>query len=269
MSTPLRLGAFAVALLAVHGGGVVAGKAFSPDDSAPRPQAAPQADLEVLDEPVAGRQQLQFLLENDGEPLSEGDLAVVHEKRLHVIAVRDDLTGFQHVHPREVDPADQVWAAPLDLGPGRWRLYADFQETGLPASLAQADLTVPGTPSVRSHGPWEDGTTRRVDGYTVALPGELEVGGMTMLTPRITRAGRPVTPEPYLGAQGHLVVIRHETLDYLHVHPEGDTFHVEVGKPGTYELFLQFKHGGRVHTAQFTMKAHGTTEEEGGHDHGH
>jgi hypothetical protein len=33
----------------------------------------------------------------DGEPVT--DYAVKHEKELHLIAVRRDFTGFQHVHP--------------------------------------------------------------------------------------------------------------------------------------------------------------------------
>ena len=41
------------------------------------------------------------------------------------------------------------------------------------------------------------------------------------MTLRVTRGGEPVTDlQPYLGASGHLVVIRRGSLDYLHAHPE-------------------------------------------------
>ena len=76
----------------------------------------------------------------------------------------------------------------------------------------------------------------------------------------ITRGGRPVTAlQPYLGAEGHLVAIREDDLAYLHVHPLDGAgpgriaFDAELSAPGRYALFLQFKHGGRVHTGAFTI----------------
>ena len=70
----------------------------------------------------------------------------------------------------------------------------------------------------------------------------------------------PVTNlQPYLGASGHLVVLRRSDLAYLHVHPEdgaGLRFGVEVPSAGTYRLFLDFQHDGVVRTAAFTAQAH-------------
>ena len=59
----------------------------------------------------------------DGEPVTEFD--VEHEKRLHLIAVRRDFSGFQHVHP-ELDE-NGTWTSALSLTPGQWRLFADFK----------------------------------------------------------------------------------------------------------------------------------------------
>jgi oxalate decarboxylase/phosphoglucose isomerase-like protein (cupin superfamily) len=71
-----------------------------------------------------------------------------------------------------------------------------------------------------------------------------------------------VDVEPYLGASGHLVVLREGDLAYLHVHPETEAsadrqirFGVEYPSAGRYRMFLQFKHQGRVHTAAFTREA--------------
>lgn len=63
---------------------------------------------------------------------------VEHEKQLHLIAVRRDCTGFQHVHP-ELAP-DGTWSTDLDLPPGQWRLFADFKATGAHALTLGADL---------------------------------------------------------------------------------------------------------------------------------
>jgi cation transport ATPase len=68
--------------------------------------------------------------------------------------------------------------------------------------------------------------------------------------------GRPVDDlQEYLGALGHLVALRDGDLAYLHVHPDADSlsFDAEFPTPGTYRLFLQFRHGGEVRTAAFTV----------------
>ena len=62
--------------------------------------------------------------------------------------------------------------------------------------------------------------------------------------------------EDYLGAKGHLVALREGDLAFLHVHPDADRlgFMAEFPTAGAYRLFLQFKTGGRVHTAAFTQE---------------
>jgi hypothetical protein len=90
----------------------------------------------------------------------------------------------------------------------------------------------------------------------------------------VTRDGRPVTDlEPYLGAYGHLVVLRAGDLAYLHVHPEGSpgdgktnpgpdiVFYSHVPSAGRYHLYLDFKDQGVVRTAAFTMTAAGAGPE--------
>ena len=204
----------------------------------------------------------------DGHAVTDYD--VEHEKRLHLIAVRRDFSGFQHVHP-ELD-ADGVWSTGLDLTPGEWRLYADFKATGAEPVTLGADLAVAG--DYRPAPPSEEVRTARVDGYTVSLVGDLTPGTDAELTLSVTKDGRPVTDlEPYLGAYGHLVALREGDLAYLHVHPDGTpgdgetepgpdvVFYAAVPSDGGYRLFLDFKHDGVVRTAAFAL----STEES--HDH--
>ena len=77
----------------------------------------------------------------------------------------------------------------------------------------------------------------------------------------ITRDGRPVDTEPYLGAGGHLVALREGDMAFLHVHPTGDGqgvgFAATFPTAGSYRLFLQFKHEGRVQTVAFTQEVSG------------
>jgi hypothetical protein len=112
--------------------------------------------------------------------------------------------------------------------------------------------------------------TTRIGRYAVAL--STEHGRTTF---RVSLDGRPVTDlQPYLGAYGHLVVIREDDLAYLHAHPEEGpagpdvAFDVEFDEAGRHALYLDFKHGGVVRTAIFTVDAAaaGDHADEEGHD---
>jgi hypothetical protein len=221
--------------------------------------------LQLTDAQVpAGRNvPVEFTIEGpDGRAVT--DYAVEHEKRLHLIAVRRDFTGFQHLHPHLGSGGH--WAARVNLTPGDWRLFADFRAVDGPPLTLGADLAVPG-----DYQPVPSGGTARVatvDGYTVVLDGHLTAGTDTRLTARVTKDGEPVTDlQPYLGAYGHLVALRKGDLAYLHVHPDGHpgdgttrpgpdvVFYAGVPSEGTYQLYLDFRHRGVVRTAAFTLSA--------------
>ena len=199
----------------------------------------------------------------DGQPVTEFDVA--HDKRMHLIAARRDLTGFQHVHP-EVD-ADGTWRVNTPLtAPGTWRLFADFTPTGGEPVTLGLDQHVPGEFEPRPLP--APATTATVDDYTIEVAGTLTPGETSELTLTVSRDGVPVTDlDPYLGAYGHLVALREGDLAYLHVHPAGApgdgvtapgpsiSFGVEVPTAGAYRLFLDFQHAGEVRTAEFTLVA--------------
>lgn len=211
--------------------------------------------------PVAFR-----ILGPDGSPVAAYDES--HDKDLHFIAVRRDLTGFQHVHP-ELGP-DGAWRTSLALTPGQWRVFADFTPAGHDGGLTLgADLAVAGDYDPRSLPEPADAAT--VADYTVTLDGELVAGQESELTLSVSRDGQPVTDlEPYLAAYGHLVVLRAGDLAYLHVHPAGEpgdgvtepgpaiTFYATAPSTGDYRLFLDFQHEGVVRTAEFTARVAGT-----------
>jgi hypothetical protein len=187
----------------------------------------------------------------DGHPVTDYD--VQHEKRLHLVVVRRDGTGFQHVHPELA--VDGTWSTTVDLTPGAWRVYADSRPSAAEPVVLGADLLVPG--DFQPVAPRPDSRTDTVDGYTVTLDGDLTAGADAVLTPRVVLDGRDVTGElePYLGALGHLVALRRADLAYLHVHPDGLAFHTSVPSAGAYELFLDFQHGGVVRTVHLTLTA--------------
>jgi hypothetical protein len=188
----------------------------------------------------------------DGEGRPVRDFEEEHGARLHLIVVRRDLSGYQHLHPRLA--ADGTWSIAIELPqPGSYRIFADFHAGGKDLTLG-ADLLVPGHFAPRPlPAPSSTATT---DGYRVTLSAD-EPG---ILRFKVVRHGREVTDlQPYLGARGHLVALREGDLAYLHVHPEegpepgaGVSFATEIPQAGRYRLYLQFRHDGAVHTAELT-----------------
>jgi hypothetical protein len=214
-------------------------------------RAAYSISLESPKELPADAQTLQFkVLDADGEPVMAYD--VKHEKQLHLIVVdREDPRIYRHVHPAMA--TDGEWAVDLDLPSGEYRMYADTSPSGGKGQVLTADFSVEGGehPALPMADP---NTTATVDGYEISL----ETDG-PMYTFVVTQDGKPVELQPYLGAGGHLVGIRTETLDYVHAHAmnaQGGTvgFHVEVATPGIYVLHLDFQVDGKVHSATFVQR---------------
>ena len=237
-----------------------AGHAGAPEAAAVRGLAATQGDLRLTvgTEPLArgAEQQVRFqVLSEDGDPVTDYD--VVHTKRMHLIVVRRDMAGFQHLHP-ELDESGTWTAAARFDEPGEYRLFADFAHDGTQYTLA-GDLEVEGGVGARPLPPPETVATAP-GGYDVRIDaGTPRAGQGAELAFEITRGGEPVETETYLGAGGHLVALRENDLAFLHVHPEGSgvAFAAEFPSAGLYRLFLQFQHEGTVRTAEFTLRVGG------------
>ncbi|MFD4374016.1 hypothetical protein [Streptomyces sp. NPDC058486] len=210
--------------------------------------------------PPVGRSTLTFAIQ-DAAGKKVTAFTTEHGKELHFIVASRDLTVFRHLHPEKA--ADGTWTVEADLpAAGGYKAFADFKPAakGAKALTLGVDLAVPGASTPRplpAVAPTAD-----VDGYQVRLGGTLDPGKAGELRLTVTKAGKPVTDlEPYLGAYGHLVALRQGDLAYLHVHPnEGGpgpdvSFTATAPSTGTYRLFLDFQHGGKVHTAAFTVKA--------------
>jgi hypothetical protein len=186
-----------------------------------------------------------------------------HDKDLHLIVVRRDLSGFQHVHPTL--SADGTWSIPLGVpAAGQYRVFADFQPAGHQQGMTLG-VDVPASGDYQPRVLPAPARSATVDGYTVILTGDLVPGASSKLILSIAKDGRPVSDlQPYLGAYGHLVALREGDLAYLHVHPGGTpgdgrtaagpeiTFYAEVPSTGSYRLYLDFQHAGKVRTAEFT-----------------
>jgi hypothetical protein len=274
MNVPSKLAAFTAGLALLFGGAAVAGGAIGPDPSEDAPQEHTEMTSAHAPDPVRGlavaadglrvvvddpelrrgrEETLSFRIENArGETVRDFD--VEHEKRLHLILARRDLTGFQHLHPEQA--ADGSWRTPVRLDEaGSYRLFADFSHDGENQTLA-TDLRVDG-PADLLPLPEPAATGVSDGGYDVRLDaGGARPGEEADLRFTITKDGEPVRTEPYLGAGGHLVALRDGDLAFLHVHPMDGSVRFAATFPteGRYRLFLQFKHENRVHTVAFTQE---------------
>ncbi len=192
------------------------------------------------------------IVDRNGQTVRDFD--VEHTKRMHFIVVRRDMTGFQHLHPTK--NRDGTWSLPVSLpDAGAYRVFADFSVGGKAYTLA-GDIAVDG--SVRSLALPAPATSCDVDGLRVTLTeGATKAGTESALGFTVTREGRPVAVQDYLGAKGHLVALRQGDLAFLHVHPDQNRlkFMATFPSAGSYRLFLQFKTtDGRLHTAAFTQE---------------
>lgn len=188
-------------------------------------------------------------------------------KLMHFYAVRDDLTGYQHVHPTMA--ADGTWTVDLAaLDPGSHRFYTQFTADGKDGKPVTPILSVPVmVPGEYVHAPLPAASSSTVvDGYTVTLDtssGMMAGHGMP-LTVTITKDGRPVTNlQPYLESYAHLTAIHERDLAIAHLHPENPVtgtsggpeldFEASFPKAGNWRLFIQFQIDGVLHTAAITM----------------
>jgi hypothetical protein len=296
-SAPAKLAGFGAVLAVLLGGGALAGGAVGPDREEPREPAhaaAPAHPAEggghggddagarpvrglavaenglrlVVEDPELRRgrtEELRFrIVTESGRTVRDFD--VEHEKRMHLIIARRDLTGFQHLHPEQ--DADGSWRVPVTLGEaGSYRLLADFAHGDEPFTLA-GDLRVDGDADLRPL-PAPAPTSVSDGGYAVRLDaGRVRPGREADLRFTITKDGRPVDTEPYLGAGGHLVALREGDLAFLHVHPTDHAEDEQAGAAdddavgfaatfpteGRYRLFLQVRHEGRIQTVAFTQE---------------
>jgi hypothetical protein len=212
------------------------------------------------------------IIDDRGATLQQ--FATVHEKVMHVIVVRHDLTQFQHVHPIYEAKSGRFTVSDLafpDAGP--YRLFADFTPQGAMAGPDGQPLgvTVPVDLQVGDGAAYRPETlpprsdTASVGDYEVTLsrPDTLRAGAAQQLTFSIHRGGVVASDlEPYLGANGHAVVLREGDLAFIHSHALEDQsalragqlpFIVNFAEPGRYRMFVQFKHRGAVQTAAITL----------------
>lgn len=231
-------------------------------------------------------------------------------KLMHMFVVREPaLDAFAHLHPSMPDSLTFATALP-GLPAGRYRVYGDVvHETGFEQTLL-GTVELPGTSATRTgdaDDSWITGTSAVTlapgasaplgDGLTMRWVGTSSAhraGGPAGLRFAVRdAAGKPVTLEPYMGMDGHAVVMRDDGAVFVHLHPmgtiatasqqlftlreRGDTTadgHLRVAdltamremgggsevsfpyafpRSGRYHVWVQVRRGGKVRTGAFVV----------------
>jgi Cu+-exporting ATPase len=209
-----------------------------------------------------------------GEPIE--DITRSHEAWMHLIATRDDLGTFAHVHPEPTGTAGELAVDLTFPTAGRYIVNTEFRQQGQMSDVHQRQyVTVTGgapAPVILTASPREV----VVDGVRIELGGNAVVGERSDLHFEFTDAtsGEPIDNlQPFLAAAGHVVVMRADGTTFAHEHAEIEdgsgrpvfampgtrfgpelTVHARFDTAGTYQLWGQFRTAdGDVLTVPFTV----------------
>lgn len=204
------------------------------------------------------------------------DFDVVHEKKLHLLMVSKDLAWFAHEHPELQADGTMKLDVTFPAG-GPHTLYADFRPAGAPGQVIQKPIDVKGTARPMVSLQKDDlMKAKTIAGHQVRLKASsLAAGDNVKLDFLIVKDGKPVTNlAPYLGAQGHCVIISQDGSQFLHSHPEEGgahdhapgtgqhadapmpgqvSFATQFPAPGLYKVWGQFLHGKEMIIADFVV----------------
>jgi hypothetical protein len=197
---------------------------------------------------------------------------VVHEKLMHVLIVRDDLTHFAHEHP-DIGP-DGVfrfqYAFPTG---GDYHIFVDTTPRGAGTQVMMGKISVQGGRTnpfdLRRAPAASRSLVKKVEGVEIELrPGQLPARKTTGVTFHLRDAvtGQALTDlQPYLGAMGHLILIHQDGVTFVHSHPDERLpevgrngmvpFLVRFPKSGLYRGWSQFQRNGNILTSDFIVEA--------------
>lgn len=202
----------------------------------------------------------------DGGMLTPENLTIAHEKLMHLIIVREDMTHYLHLHPEyETD----AWRVLADFpAEGRYYVYVDIDAVDEGPVVLHDEITIGQEPATQNF-PQPTSKTSTLDGIAstvTAGPGFI-AGTDVMLNFQLTHNGQRIgNIAPYLGAYGHLVAFAHGQPEvYLHAHPlteeaPGDgnvQFSIAFPAAGTYTLFPQFNINNEIRTFPVTVEVTG------------
>jgi putative copper resistance protein D len=211
----------------------------------------------------------------EGRPLQQ--LAISHERILHVLIIGRDMRSFAHIHPEDAGPVTgemlkkSVFPVKFTFPKaGEYLVGVDFNAEDEFYSRTFR-LSVSGKQAM-SAAKMDFSTIKNFGEYRVRFaisPMNVKAGEETSLQYIIEKDGQPVTDlNPYLGAAMHLAVVSDDLNQYIHSHgtvpgePHAHHNHMHAKPPetfgpeidadvvfpvkGVYAIFGQLKHRDQV-----------------------
>ncbi|QAY66917.1 hypothetical protein [Paenibacillus protaetiae] len=215
--------------------------------------------------PRAGEQSRLVMSVKDKGGNAVEQFDIVNEKLIHLVIVSADLQQFQHIHPEYKGGGKYELPVQFNTG-GEYRLYADFQPSGMNELTRMSSVAVAGQSLPPGRLAASPERSADINGIHVeaAFDQELEARQALTLTYTFTdaRSGEPLRDmELYLGAIGHVVAVDEGLNDYLHIHPLNwassgpqAVFGVSFPRSGLYQMWGQFQREGQVIVVPFTVQ---------------
>ncbi|WP_332694740.1 hypothetical protein [Halalkalibacter lacteus] len=183
----------------------------------------------------------------------EGDapeLTITHEKLMHLILISNDLETFLHLHPEQIDEGTFVVNQTLDHL--AYQAFVDIK----PENDVYLTEPIPLGEEAHHHSNLQadEATVKVVNGVEVELLHEPLLAGEHV---RFQFELTNVTPEPYLGALGHVVIVDDHLSTFIHVHPESTeetVFEAYFKEAGMYKLWAEFKIDGEVYAFPYMIE---------------
>jgi hypothetical protein len=225
-------------------------------------------------------------------PRKLDDLALDHGHLMHLFLVKwPEMDRVFHLHPDQ--KATGYFETDLpSLPKGNYRLYGDIvHDTGF-SETAVGEASLPDVAGKPLAGDDAGGVTAPVNDETFPLEGGFKIvwthdktrpvaaTALTLFSFSIVGPdGKPVDLEPYMGMGGHAEFVKQDGSVFAHVHPSGSVAMASVAvasqetmmgmhegalgtsvsfpygppTPGSYRIFVQMKHAGKVETGAFAL----------------
>ncbi len=207
------------------------------------------------------RVELRFKINDaDGEVLTQFER--VHEKIMHLIVVKKDLTEFQRLYP-DLDEETGEFSVDLSFSEeGSYMIYADFTPKYSPKMVLHTEVEIGENGAAKTQTLEADLMEPfTVEEFTLSpvFPEKMETGKEMHFGFEVEQDGKKVELEDYLGAKGHAVILRNESLDYLHVRSSEEdlSFDAIFEQPGLYQSFVQFQVDGKRYNFDFAFEVPG------------
>ncbi len=194
----------------------------------------------------------------DGSPLTAKDVALSHTKKIHLLAVNESLSDYQHIHPVADSLFDGVWHFSITPNlTGKYMLFLDFIPTKSPRRvLLSSSFMVPGKSNVvESKEETLNFEHEHVNFRLSKTKSETREGQIELTLAGNLKDGSDVEFYPVMGAFAHMVAFDQKVNGFAHLHPLEDTrplkksetykgnltFGFSAPNPGVYRLWAQVK----------------------------